>query len=357
MLDPDKQKLYRAVQRTHLHASPDGPWFFIVARSQPDEDRYDLLGITDTSMLRPQVFALYENSPPDSPPHRGGRGAGVQIGLIASERQAINACLRSLAAEDARYKPQADRYWVARGGSHTDGGAFRFSVSRSDGLTCADKFGRPVSVTEGGHHLSLADLDAEPAPKAFRERWKLHALHAHDDGGPATFWRWLSPHLSTFSWGEADWGLDWLERFGRHGDAEWRFALETLSRLRDRVYDPGEKRRASLLSMVDERLAALLAAVPSLDKEEENTLVTIVRLTWDDRACLRPPVREDRGPRAALPPLLPRGRGLAEGAEQARENTCAECYWGRSGTCQVNNGPQRGKPVEDCHPCFVWRPR
>ena len=63
MLPVEKQSLYRAVQRTHIHGSPDGPWFFIVARSNADEDRFELLGITDTSMLRPQVFALYENDP------------------------------------------------------------------------------------------------------------------------------------------------------------------------------------------------------------------------------------------------------------------------------------------------------
>ena len=61
MLPPEKQALYRAIQQTHLHGSPDGPWFFIVARSQPDTQAWQLLGITDTSMLRPQVFALYEN--------------------------------------------------------------------------------------------------------------------------------------------------------------------------------------------------------------------------------------------------------------------------------------------------------
>jgi len=70
LLPVEKQKLYRAIQATHLHASPDGPWFFIIARSQPDREEWQLLGITDTSMLRPQVFALQEGK--------------VQVGLIAS---------------------------------------------------------------------------------------------------------------------------------------------------------------------------------------------------------------------------------------------------------------------------------
>ena len=54
---------------------------------------------------------------------------GAQIGLIASEHQAVNACMRSLASEDFRFKPLADKYWVARGGSRTDGGSFRFTLS------------------------------------------------------------------------------------------------------------------------------------------------------------------------------------------------------------------------------------
>jgi hypothetical protein len=63
------------------------------------------------------------------------------------------AALRSLAAEDDRFLPHADRYWGARGGSHTDGGAFIFTVSQENEvqgdascrLTCADKFGQPVT--------------------------------------------------------------------------------------------------------------------------------------------------------------------------------------------------------------------
>jgi len=70
-----KRHAYRLIQASHMHGSPDGPWFFIVACSDTDHDRFRLLGITDTSMLRPQVFALQEGT--------------ASIGLIASEKQAI----------------------------------------------------------------------------------------------------------------------------------------------------------------------------------------------------------------------------------------------------------------------------
>ena len=84
---------------------------------EADNDRFQLLGITDTSMLRPQVFAIQEGE--------------VSIGLIASEKQAIDATLVSLAQDDQRFRHVADRYWNARGGSHTDGGAFIFSLDNN----------------------------------------------------------------------------------------------------------------------------------------------------------------------------------------------------------------------------------
>jgi len=72
--------------------------------------------------------------------------------LICSEKQAIDATLKSLADEDPRVGTVADRYWNARGGSYTDGGAFIFNLDEKDPgsnerrLTCIDKFGREVKV-------------------------------------------------------------------------------------------------------------------------------------------------------------------------------------------------------------------
>ncbi len=87
-LPPEKQRIYRAIQATHIHGSPDGPWFFIIARNDRSNRRLQLIGITDTSMLRPQVFALHDGQ--------------VQVGLICSEKQAIDATLKSIADEDPR---------------------------------------------------------------------------------------------------------------------------------------------------------------------------------------------------------------------------------------------------------------
>jgi glutamate synthase domain-containing protein 1/glutamate synthase domain-containing protein 3 len=148
MLPTEKRRIYREIQTAHIHGSPDGPWFFIVGRSERRGRRLQLLGITDTSMLRPQVFAI--------------QGNGAKIGLIASERQAIDASLKSLASEDPRFASKADMYWNARGGSYTDGGAFIFTVDRTEKkpqLTCVDKFGREVNAPSNvSEELALKGL-------------------------------------------------------------------------------------------------------------------------------------------------------------------------------------------------------
>ncbi|MDZ7386243.1 MAG: glutamate synthase [candidate division KSB1 bacterium] len=285
MLPPKKRELYRAVQRTHLHGSPDGPWFFIVARSK--EDTFELLGITDTSMLRPQVFALYENIPRSQ--HARAQQEGVQVGLIASERQAINACLRSLAEEDERFKPLADKYWVARGGSHTDGGAFRFvltPVPSLDGqrwsLRCTNKFGQPVRLPCGGHHAP-ARLEPERAGREWRSGWEQAIQRAFDNGGAPTAWNWISPRMKTLTWNELAWSLNWLVSFGGQGFDQWYFAREMLTLLRDRRTDLGDKKRASLLTLVDESLIRLF------EQAQHNDPSSMVhRVTWDTRHSLSP---------------------------------------------------------------------
>ncbi len=130
-LSSEKKEIYSLIQSHHIQASPDGPWFFIIARNNVSQNSFQLIGITDTSMLRPQVFALYDGD--------------VSIGLICSEKQAIDATLHSLSQEDKRFCPIADKYWNARGGSSTNGGAFIFDL-KDGNLKITDKFGKHVLI-------------------------------------------------------------------------------------------------------------------------------------------------------------------------------------------------------------------
>jgi glutamate synthase domain-containing protein 1 len=301
-LPAEKQALYQAIQQTHLQASPDGPWFFIIARSQPDRQTWQLLGITDTSMLRPQVFALYEGQ-------AGDQGAGVQIGLVASERQAINACLRSLAEEDARFQPLADRYWVARGGSHTDGGAFIFNVS-ADGesrrLAVQDKFGQPVSIPQpsqavrrpaaGDSSAALCDSVMDSFSRG-AEYWFAESKEA----------------LAVADLPQVSEWLDWLAGLSNKDDARRAYAIEILTLLRDRRYDPGGKKRSALLARVDRALACVLQAVPGL---ESSAAGAYRRVDLPTRQALRPPQPGEQI-------LVVDACGFpAEGAESAAQLLC-----------------------------------
>lgn len=169
LLPEEKRKIYRAIQTSHIHSSPDGPWFFIIGQTNIKQKSFQLLGITDTSMLRPQVFAFQEN--------------GVSIGLVASEKQAIDATLRSLHQEDKRFLPYADFYWNARGGSYTDGGAFIFTV-KGKNLVITDKFGKRISINKEHDCLPInispgKSEDVDPAEKikeftkTIDQRWRI----------------------------------------------------------------------------------------------------------------------------------------------------------------------------------------
>jgi len=140
MLPKEKREIYKEIQISHINASPDGPWFFIIAGHDPYKKQYQLIGITDTSMLRPQVFSLFKGN--------------IRIGAIASERQAINAFFRMLYEDGIIPTLYADKYWVARGGSHTDGGAFIYTIDYSNNsLICTNKFGQEVKINDEQKHF------------------------------------------------------------------------------------------------------------------------------------------------------------------------------------------------------------
>ena len=272
-LPPEKQEIYRQIQAAHIHASPDGPWFFIIARSRPDLGRVQLLGITDTAMLRPQVFALSDSG-------------DVQIGLICSEKQAIDATLRSLAREDARFCPVADKYWNARGGSSTDGGAFIFSVeTNGDGgkqLTCTDKFGRAVELRSGKVRCDLLspEEEARPAPEALRELVSRYLQKGDVDA----LWAHV---LDLPTWSPGD-----LKRFcglvveGADTAKARATAVRLLTLLRDRPFDTGDKRRAGVIQVADRMLEALFDSAPLFGRPASRYWR---RIDWATRDRLAPP--------------------------------------------------------------------
>jgi len=270
-LPKEKQEVYRAIQATHVHGSPDGPWFFIIARSQPDQRQCQLVGITDTSMLRPQVFALSEGD--------------VQIGLCASEKQAIDAVLESISEEDGRFRPIADKYWNARGGSHTDGGSFVFTVERHGSgaeLTCTDKFGEAVTADRG---REACDFTEDPRGAASAEQDA--ALGARLSEGRS---RELSAEIAALM-PECDYKkLRWaIHRIVAHGcNGSTAAALDTLTLLNDRRYPIGGKKRSSVLQIVRSAIVSLLDRCPGLENGAGKPS-PFRRVCWETRDALRGP--------------------------------------------------------------------
>jgi len=283
-LPPEKQRIYRQIQATHIHGSPDGPWFFIIARSMPDRKQFQLLGITDTAMLRPQVFALSEGE--------------VKIGLICSEKQAIDATLRSLAREDSRFCPIADRYWNARGGSSTDGGAFVFTIGEQDGkktLTCADKFGRPVELSAGRVRCDQP-IVAQASPAASGQGGRLEACSAAvrdvvretlQKGDSQALFRYGVEHFSLAAWTASEVrGFCQAVRDAADNGPLKAAAIESLTLLHDRRYDLGDKRRSSILQLLNDTLKDIFESTPYFGAPGSGRYR---RVDWATRARLAKP--------------------------------------------------------------------
>src|SRR4030067_1870418 len=268
-----KKKIYRAIQAQHMHASPDGPWFFIIARSNPDQAQYQLLGITDTSMLRPQVFAIQEGD--------------VSIGLIGSEKQAIDATLHSLAEEDPRFRHVADRYWNARGGSYTDGGAFVFTVNTTGNkttLSCADKFGKTISAP--ARHWRI-----DPDRKAtIEDTWGARIATGLSAGKANELFGDLTAAFLSWDLDQVRVAIDAICTAAAFDERRFETGLQVLSLLQDRRYDCGLNKRSALLHLLQGGINRILDAVPASTTSQS---APYQRIEFSTRDQLRAPQRED----------------------------------------------------------------
>jgi glutamate synthase domain-containing protein 1/glutamate synthase domain-containing protein 3 len=272
-LDPQKQKIYRAIQATHIHGSPDGPWFFIIARSLARQRQFQLMGITDTAMLRPQVFAFCDGE--------------VQVGLICSEKQAIDATLLSLSKHDRRICPVADRYWNARGGSHDDGGAFIFNLRKNTTgkyrITCTDKFGKPVPIPGGTESCDFSKDHVSVSVD------KLAAgIHEQiSSGNSAAVFEWMREQLARWTFDEFRSACRQVADAGKD-PAKTAMAIDVLTQLNDKRYSTVAKRRSHVLHVVRTELNRLFASLPNIGAKDA-TKSAYRLIDFETRHNLRPP--------------------------------------------------------------------
>ena len=280
-LPPEKQRIYREIQAAQIHASPDGPWFFIIARNL-DKKGFQLLGITDTAMLRPQVFALQEGD--------------VSIGLICSEKQAIDATLASLAGEDNRFTPIADRYWNARGGSSTDGGAFLLNLTPKSGngngaapsysLSITNKFAAPVLLTPGQRHCNLSVPITMP-DNTYADIGRIDLAMREND--PRGLFDYVSKSVKDMDYNR----LRWLssEIASKTLAAAPGLGIEALTLCIDRRYPTGNKKRSSVITILRLALEELFVSQPLFGTDAAGPCR---RITLDTRTLLRPPEENEK---------------------------------------------------------------
>ena len=279
LLPPEKQDLYDRIQSTHIQASPDGPWFFIIARNIPEQNTYQLIGITDTAMLRPQVFSLYDGE--------------AQVGLICSEKQAIDATLRSLASEDPRFSKVADKYWNARGGSSSDGGAFMFDVT-PDGngkrkLACFDKFGREITAEP------RKPLDPTvPVVKPSTSEMEVMALPATvlQDKDPMALFQFFRDNAAAWDYNTLRWMLGEISRQTRKDTKLLNCAIEGLTLVLDRRFPLGDKKRSALVSLVTDELFSIFRSLPRIADAVKIGFYSLI--DFETRSHLRPPIAVER---------------------------------------------------------------
>ncbi len=283
-LPAERQRIYRQIQASHMHGSPDGPWFFIIARTLAAKKGFQLLGITDTAMLRPQVFALQE-------------GKDVSIGLICSEKQAIDATLAGLSSEDPRFMPVADQYWNARGGSYNDGGAFLFNImpetSKSGNgdevrhhLYATDKFGVPVSTPRDQFHCDLSAPVSVTTPDDRDAAAVESALRTNDADALYLYLR------------DAIAGMDFDRLRNAVSEVASKTAvrmpqlgIDVLTRLTDFRYQTGTKKRSAVITILRRGLEQIFSKQPLLDDAHESAYR---RITRDTRGQLRAPKNEEK---------------------------------------------------------------
>jgi len=280
-LTPEKQRIYRAIQAAHIHGSPDGPWFFIIARNDTENNRLQLIGITDTAMLRPQVFALHEGQ--------------IQVGLICSEQQAIDATLKSLAEEDPRIGTVADRYWNARGGSYTDGGSFIFNLdeksqgSENRSLTCVDKFGRAIQVPKE----QIAYLPGRAyylMEEEKRERFEISGFF--DLQRSDLLYEYLRDGIKDWDYADLMDCLREIKGWALKGNAHFEVTLKALTRLIDLRYPTYDKRRRSILQMLNQILETIFRSPPSLENEDVKGAYRVI--DWESRRFFRGPSYDEK---------------------------------------------------------------
>ena len=187
----------------------------------------------------------------------------------------------------------ADQYWNARGGSHTDGGAFLINVTPSgnngDGqnyqMSVTNKFGQAVTTAPGQAHCDLSSPAVPPASSNGDE-----ALLEETTAGknPQALFEYLKDSMVEMDYDRLRTFVNRLvERTAQEMPG---VGIEALTLAMDRRYSTGDKKRSSVLTILRRGLEDVFQRQPLAG---EGGGSTHLRINWDTRDKLRAPQDEE----------------------------------------------------------------
>ncbi len=275
-LDPQLAADFEAIQKSQISGSPDGPWFFIIAdsiKTPNSEDRtLRMLGVTDTSVLRPSVFAWIKSSNAEK---------WASIGLIGSEEQALRSVLDTLYRRGMLPTKEPDRVTIVRGGSvdvdangkPMGGGTIIYSLKPvvsdqssviSYQFDVQDKFGHEL-FTPGGKHADLL-LPIVEDDEIIRLKKEIFSGEGHliFANGAALF-NGIRGRLAEWNYNTFRWLVQQCVEIA-HDDASRAFMIEGLTLARDQMeaISVGNKKRSSLIHILQAGLEAIFDNVEKL---------------------------------------------------------------------------------------------
>ena len=163
----------------------------------------------------------------------------------------------------------ADKYWNARGGSHTDGGTFIFNLKKDPAgkirITCTDKFGTAVSMPAGteacdfSQDLALSCESEEEIQTIVGERFAPSGVFSIFE-----MMRELIPQ-----WTFDEFRLACRQIIKMATDAsKTEIAIEVFTLLNDRRYSTGSKKRSHILHIIRSELNRLFKNIPNIGSKE-----------------------------------------------------------------------------------------
>jgi len=299
-VNPELAADFEAIQKSQIAGSPDGPWFFIIGDQDAVTRDLRVIGLTDTSVLRPSVFVWQQSA--------NGKSRPVGIGLVGSEEQACRSVMDALYRTGVLASNEPDGVRIIRGGSVEQeaegdirgGGAMMYNLKRKSRgeyeFVITDKFGNPVFNTglnrDSGEHCDInLPLQKNSAQIEAVSSKVLDANGRFKFQKPEKLFDFIKSNLKDWDFNTFRWLVNSLGDQTKT-DEQIAFAIEILTLLKDRIpgIEVASKRRGSLIQIVREQLNAIFDGVELINRGEPRRTYHRVTLIQQNEisSCVDP---------------------------------------------------------------------